>query len=229
MEIQELKQIFITQQELYRFLSNVITLGPKKELLDRFQGVYSELIHEEADDDNLVKGLITIQMSLRGKDLASYEAVLTREYTRLFIGPGKPPVSPYASIYISDEPKPRLMDESTIEVRKQYLDANIVMANMNSVPDDFLGAELEYINYLTIKSLEAIKNSESEELGLFLLKQEDFISNHLATWIPKFSERIFEFTSEDFFKGMALLLNGLINSHLAILEDFKYSLKVFMD
>lgn len=38
MEIEELKQVFITQHELYNFLSNMITLGPNKELLERFQG-----------------------------------------------------------------------------------------------------------------------------------------------------------------------------------------------
>ncbi|KTE92480.1 Chaperone protein TorD [bioreactor metagenome] len=215
----EIQQIFTTQQELYRFLSNVITLGPKKELLDRFQGVYSELINEEADDDNLVKGIITIQKSLLGKDLASYEAVLNREYTRLFIGPGKPPVSPYASIYISAEPKPKLMDESTIEVRKQYLDSNIVMANMNSVPDDFLGAELEYINYLTMKSLELIEKAETEELGTLLQKQESFIKEQVITWIPQFAKSLLDSTTEDFFKGFALVLTGLVEAHISILEE----------
>lgn len=219
MEIQELKQIFTTQQELYRFLSNVITLGPKKELLDRFQSVYSELINEEADDDTLIKGIITIQKSLLGKDLASYEAVLNREYTRLFIGPGKPPVSPYASIYISNEPKPKLMDESTIEVRKQYLDSNIVMANMNSVPDDFLGAELEYINYLTMKSLELIEKSDIKEFGTQLQKQESFIKEQVITWISKFAQTLLDSTTEDFFKGYALLLTGLIDLHLSILKE----------
>lgn len=219
MEIEELKQVLTTQQELYRFLSNIITLGPKKELLDHFRVVYSELLKEEADDDNLVKGIITIQKALIGKDLASCEAALNREYTRLFIGPGNPPVSPYASIYISDEPKPKLMDESTIEVRKQYLDNNIVMANMNSVPDDFLGAELEYIYYLTVKSLESIEKSESEEFEDLLQKQKIFIKNHLMTWIDKFVQNLLESTTENFFRGFALLLIGLVESHLLILQE----------
>ena len=219
MEITELKQVLKTQQELYRFLSHIITLGPKKELLEHFQGLYSKLINEEADDDNLVKGIISIQKELSGKNLASYEAVLNREYTRLFIGPGKPPVSPYASIYISDEPKPKLMDESTIEVRKQYLVNNIVMANMNSVPDDFLGAELEYINYLTMKSLELIEKSETEELGALLQKQVNFINEHLVTWIPNFTQSLLDSTTEDFFKGYALLLTGLVDAHLLILDE----------
>lgn len=219
MEIEELKQVFKTQYELYRFLSNIITLGPNKELLERFQGMYSELLKEEADDDNLVKGIITIQKALIGKDFASYEVVLNREYTRLFIGPGKPSVSPYASIFLTNEPKPKLMDESTIEVRKQYLDSNIVMANMNSVPDDFLGAELEYINFLTMKSLELIEKLETDELSILIQKQLSFMKEHVITWIPQFAKSLLDSTNEDFFKGYALVLTGLVEAHMSILEE----------
>ncbi|AGA68484.1 putative component of anaerobic dehydrogenase [Desulfitobacterium dichloroeliminans LMG P-21439] len=219
MEIEELKQIFITQRELYGFLSKTITLGPKKELLERFQSIYGESLNEEEGDDNLVKGIITIQKALDGKDLASCEVVLNREYTRLFIGPGKAPVSPYASIYLSKEPKPKLMDESTIEVRKHYLESNIVMSNMSSVPDDFLGAELEYINYLTTRALELNETVDADELRILIQMQSSFMHEYMITWIPKFVQCLLELTTEDFFKGFALLLIGLIDTHMLALEE----------
>ena len=219
MEVNELKKVLTVERELYAFLSKVITLGPQIELLNRFICAYGDISEDgEQETDELIQGILIIQNAL-GNDASDInEATLMNEYTRLFIGPGKNPVSPYASVYLSKEAKPKLMDENTIEVRKQYLQDNILMANINAVPDDYLGAELEYMYYLAYKSIESIQQQNSEELDVYLKKQMDFLKEHLLLWIPKFSEDLYSATNEDFFKGMAILLRGLIMSHYDILE-----------
>lgn len=220
MEINELKEILIAQRELYVFLSNVITSGPQKELLNRFICTYRDTLHDEApESDDLIQGIITMKGAL-DNDSSDFDVEsLVNEYTRLFIGPGKIPVPPYASFYLSKEPQPKLMDENTIEVRKQYLKDNIVMANLNAVPDDYLGAELEYMTYLTNGSIESIQKQDTKELHQFLESQMNFIRNHLLPWIPKFSLDLISSTREDFFKGFALLLRGIIMSHYCILKE----------
>jgi len=167
----------------------------------------------------MIKGIITIQKALGHELSESDEKAFMNEYTRLFIGPGKTPIYPYSSVYLNKEPKPKLMDENTIEVRKQYLESNIVMNKLNVVPDDYLGAELEYMAYLTDKSIELIEKEERNELDQLLEKQLNFMENHLITWIPRFSQDLITSTKEDLFKGLALLLKGLIISHIIILKN----------
>ncbi|KUO61754.1 MAG: dehydrogenase [Gracilibacter sp. BRH_c7a] len=220
MDIKELKEILTVERELYAFLSKIITVGPKKEFLNSFLYTFNDFAGDEnQENDEMIKGIITIQKALGHELSESDEKAFMNEYTRLFIGPGKTPIYPYSSVYLNKEPKPKLMDENTIEVRKQYLESNIVMNKLNVVPDDYLGAELEYMAYLTDKSIELIEKEERNELDQLLEKQLNFMENHLITWIPRFSQDLITSTKEDLFKGLALLLKGLIISHIIILKN----------
>lgn len=220
MELKELKDILTVERELYTFLSKVITAGPKKEILDGFLYTFRDFAgDEDQDNDDMIEGIITIRKALGQEISEQDENAFMNEYTRLFIGPGKTPVYPYSSVYLNEEPKPKLMDENTIEVRKEYLESNIVMNKLNVVPDDYLGAELEYMAFLTTKSIESIEKEEKIELGQLLEKQLNFLDNYLVTWIPKFSLDLMNSTQEGLFKGLALLLKGIVTSHAIILKN----------
>ena len=41
----------------------------------------------------------------------------------------------------------------------------------------------------------------------------DFFSNHLSLWAPTFADHIVENTNEDFFKGAALALKGVVDGY----------------
>lgn len=220
MDIRELKEILTVERELYTFLSKVITVGPKKEFLNSFLYTFKDFAGDgNQENDQMIEGIITIQKALGQEISETDEKTFINEYTRLFIGPGKTPVYPYSSVYLNKEPKPKLMDENTIDVRKEYLESNIVMSKLNVVPDDYLGAELEYMAYLTDKSIKLIEKEESAELGQLLEKQLKFLENHLITWIPRFSQDLMISTKDDLFRGLALLLRGLILSHITILKN----------
>lgn len=224
MESKELKEILTAQREIYIFLSKIITTGPQQDLLNHFIHTYRNIVKDEdTESDDLIDGIIAINKALGNNSIDSdgsiLMAALKSEYTRLFIGPGKIPVPPYASVYLSKETNAKLMDEKTIEIRKQYLEDNIVMTKLNAVPDDFLGAELEYMSYLTNRSIEAIEKQDTKGLKEFLKKQSTFLQNHLLFWIPKFSKDLISSTKEDFFKGLAVLLRGLVKSHYHIVRE----------
>lgn len=69
------------------------------------------------------------------------------EYTRLFIGPRNPSVLLYASCHLL--PKRNVMSEETLAVREACAKSGHVVERLNSLPDDHLGIELEFLFALT--------------------------------------------------------------------------------
>lgn len=97
------------------------------------------------------------------------------DYNRLFIGPEKPLAPPYASVYLNEDGL--VMQAETIAVRNFYRAAGLEVREKNSVPDDALPLELEFICYL----LRQI--AFSAERGRFTAMFRDFFTRHFLLWI----------------------------------------------
>ncbi|MCL4455945.1 MAG: molecular chaperone TorD family protein [Nitrospirae bacterium] len=135
---------------------------------------------------------------------------LALEYARLFIGPQNPPAVPYASFYLSESHS--LMTDETIDVRKQYLEAGMAVKELYSIPDDHIGIELEFVYYLTQKTIEFFEREQRDEAARLFEIRGNFLNNHMAQWVPLFVARILNSTHEDFYKGAAFILRGIIAS-----------------
>lgn len=132
---------------------------------------------------------------------------LSIEYARLFIGPRNPPAVPYASFYLSESHS--LMTDETIKVRKTYLDAGMAVKELHSVPDDHIGIELEFVYSLTRKMLDLLEQGAREDAHHFFEIRSDFLNGHMASWVPCFLREVMESTSDDFYRGAALMLKEL--------------------
>ena len=132
---------------------------------------------------------------------------LAVEYARVFIGPIKPLAVPYASFYLSESHQ--LMTEETIDVRRKYLEAGMALNEIYSVPDDHVGIELEFLYYLTHETTALQQQGRHAEASTLETMKTDFLSNHMAHWAPDFAGQIVSSTNEDFYKGVALLLESL--------------------
>lgn len=188
---------------LYDLLRRVFLNEPTPELLNEIMGF--PLPHE---GDLAAQGMTLLinAVQCNASRLETWIEELAIEYARLFIGPIKPLAVPYASFYLSETRQ--LMTDETICVRGKYLEAGIALKELYSVPDDHIGIELEFLYHLAheILSLEQ-KDNHSEASALEEIKT-DFFANHVAQWVPEFTEHIVSSTQEDFYKGAALLLKG---------------------
>lgn len=101
-------------------------------------------------------------------------------FNRLFVGPMAPEAPPYASCYLEEEP--RLMGESTLEIRRIYEMAGLSSPLQGSLPDDHLGLELDAA--LGLASVAATPGMEAPRAlwGYFL-------NTHLKVWVPRFLEK----------------------------------------
>ncbi|CZE47728.1 TorD/DmsD family molecular chaperone [Campylobacter geochelonis] len=110
------------------------------------------------------------------------------EYNRLFIGPKKPPASPFESVYRSK--KGLLMREFAYEVREIYANVGLEVQAKDHMPDDFLGFELQYLFYISSLARESLKNEKFSQADELIELRKEFLKEHILVWIYKFIDDI---------------------------------------
>lgn len=199
--IEDLKE----ERYVFSLLKHTFLKEPAKGFLQELGEV--NIIAEENDID---RGLNLIAHSVRvNKDrLDEYVENLAVEYARLFIGPKNPLAIPYASFYLSETKT--VMTDITTEVRKRYLDAGMAVRDLYSAPDDHIGIELEFISYLTEKIIELYENGNRPEASRLFEIRNNFINEHMVNWTLLFVAGLLASTQEDFYRGSAVILRGVI-------------------
>lgn len=200
-EVQAEKQIL----ELLRF---VFWKEPTKELL--FDFIKAPIIEEENDID---RGLNLMNKAVRFND-GNFDVFLENlaiEFTRLFLGPASPIAIPFASFYLSESK--RLMTDETISIRKKYLEAGIAAKYLHSIPDDHISTELEFLALLAQEVVTLYEKGKRSDASQKYEAMNSFLSNHLSLWAPIFAKHIIKNSNEDFFKGAALALKGVIDGY----------------
>lgn len=189
---------------LYNLLRGIFQSEPTREMIGALQA-----LHLPQGEEPQAHGLMLMVSAAQqnGSRQDAWLEELAGESTRVFIGPLKPLVVPYASFYLSESRQ--LMTDETIEVRRRYLDAGMAIKELYKVPDDHIGIELEFLYYLASESASLLQQGRHAEATTFQVMKTDFISSHMALWVPRFAEQLAATTHEDFFKGAALLLNTL--------------------
>lgn len=191
---------------LYNLLRQLFLKEPTKELITDITKI--DLPDEIDDKTGYGLKLLSESANKNAQRLDEWLEDLAIEYARLFVGPKNPPAVPYASFYLS-EPR-SLMTDETIDVRKRYLEAGMAVKNLYSIPDDHVGIELEFIYYLTQKIIEYFEQGKREEASRLFEIRSDFLSEHMASWLPFFADKVIEFSAEDFYRGAAFILRGII-------------------
>lgn len=190
------------QLVLYDLLRRLFLSGPSPDLIQAISAVdRTSLGLPKHLDNDLGKMQEVVDANLERRE--SWSESLLVEFTRLLVGPGETPVVPYGSFYLS--PTRNLMTEETLAVRAFYLGAGMAVQNLNQVPDDHLGIELEFLYWLTRQA----DDGAQEARGHFLDLRDSFILDHYSKWVPEFADALDRATAEPFFQAVAAVLKGL--------------------
>lgn len=156
------------------------------------------------------------ELCRNGQDI-SFEN-LKIQYTKLFLGPEPAYAPAWESVYISSEPL--LFQKATLIVRKFYQDHGFMAAGYPHVADDHLGIELDFMANLALKSLDC-HNSSNEEQSLYWLKiSQQFISEHLLKWLPKYVKALTRVDYSKYYNTMAELLLNFIKTDFSIIDEY---------
>ena len=203
--------IWLDRTEMYGLLRLVFLTGPGPELIAALPAL--QMTSPAARSAEFNARLEAFQKIIESESNQSITRWQT-EFTRLFIGPGKAPAYPYECVYRS--PNRLLMQEITGEVRQFYLEQGLIMQRLNTIPDDHLVAELEFLLYMSRKMLE-----QPEQALSFAGTQREFLRKHILSWIDDFVNDILNNTKELFFQHLALQLRDFVHWDERFLGEFE--------
>ncbi len=200
---EECKALIELRMDAYGILNRTFLEEPARDFLQLLRKNQFLESFPFQDEHPLIKQGIELALRSLGKlDPETYERIRW-DYTRLFIGPYKIPAPPWESVYVNKE---RLIfQEETLNVRRAYLKYCLMPRNTGREADDHLGYELDFMYQLCRLSLES-----SEFIGTVLSDQKSFLENHILKWVPIICKDIFVHAKTDFYKGMAICLEGFL-------------------
>ena len=116
---------------------------------------------------------------------------LSKEHTRLFVGPSGPPCPPYESVYRDREGGEfgKVLGPTTRAVVKWYETHDLGLDPEWPDMPDHIGTELEFLSYLT---------AEGEEEAA-----EQFLQEHPQMWFGEFLTAVREESREPFYRALA--------------------------
>lgn len=178
--------------------------GPTMGLIDAIASVRPHELDLAPEAVAAFSQLVELVHGNSGRRLAWLEEIQV-EYTRLFIGPQEPPVLLYASCHLL--PTPSVMSEETLAVRDAYSRSGLVVERLNSLPDDHLGVELEF---LFARTRTAADSDDDMEAMRLMAERSQFIQRHLAAWGSQVADQISKETRDPFFRALASLLRNVL-------------------
>lgn len=217
------KTILMGELLLFGLLSRVLRSNPEREW---FQALIADDVFSESplekDHADINTGLRLLQKWGReNKNGISDEQIiaLKADYTRLFVGVGKPVSPPWESVYFNED---RLIfQDQTLQVREWYRRFGLESEKLYKEPDDHIGLELSFLAHLAKQGLVALDENDMPKLEKILQAQRQFISEHLLKWISRWHNLINKHAATDFYLGIAHLTHG---SLLAIAEVLQIEL-----
>jgi len=214
--------ILANRQYVYTLLQRIFGNEPSKESLTVIIGEqtkeYLELFFDH-DDDTFRDFLSLLEELKQSVSVNTDETLdkLQREYTHLMIGPNKLPAPPWESVYRSEARV--IFQESTLIVRRAYLNYNFLPANYPHEADDHIALELDFMAHLAKLLLESFEENQIEEVKKLLADQKSFLEEHLLTWVGQFAEQIQNSKTHYFYPQIAEMTHQFLQIDAEIINE----------
>lgn len=200
----------------YGLLSRLYRVELDQETLDQLRGMRFPAATGNSDVD---EGYLRIARFLSN----TWENSITDlsvDYVRVFIGHGVDAFSaayPFESVYTSE--KRLLMQDARDEVLAIYRANGLDKKDTWKEGEDHLALELEFEQTLANRTVEALRRGDEEEAAALLTTQQNFLSDHLISWVPMMTADMKRFAKTDLYQGLAYLTDGFLDTDRAFLED----------
>ncbi len=135
---------------------------------------------------------------------------LLLDYTRLFLGPYEILAKPYGSCYIEGEKV--IMGDSTMNAKACYLEADFEPAEDFKEMPDHVAIELEFLYLVNFRKAEALVAQDTDAVTKHESLRRAFLQDHLGHWVTPFTEKVREGATSNFYRILAELLNGFIET-----------------
>lgn len=166
------------------------------------------LVKEEADQKDKV------QRELEGAGIEDFQV----DYTATFdVGTPQPPCPPYEGVYWKGAERSGML----IRIGEFYKHFGLSMSKEEGKRElaDHLGAELEFLHFLTFKEAQALEEGQEDELLQgYIRAQRDFLAHHPVQWLPQFHAGLQAHCPIPFYVWMGKLLAQITQLELDYLN-----------
>ncbi len=219
---QDLATLAPARRDLYRFLSAAFLAAPAPEFLAK------------ARDDEFLAALaewfsagVVENFRQAGRTMESEEFSRSahREFTQLFLAPGRQYLAPYESVFRDRreidgrEIAGMLLGASAVAVQQWYRLAALEMSEDFKELPDHIGLELHYLAYLCAKEREFADSGEAGKQTRAREMQRDFLKAHVLAWLPDLAQKVQANASMALYPAIAGLAVEFCRSQLALLES----------
>ena len=154
---------------------------------------------------------------LDGTDFDALRTRVATEYAELFVGPRAPLAPLYESVYVGAVH--RLNTNVTMQVRRFYEQCGMRVVKRDTVPNDHIGLELEFMAQLTAREADALESGDAGEASRLCSTQLDFLQNHLGAWVDAFASRVSGAYCADYYDAWGRFVQSFVSEQQAYLTD----------
>jgi TorA maturation chaperone TorD len=145
---------------------------------------------------------------------------LAVDYAHVFLGNGVNAYSaayPFESVFSSS--KRLLMQDARDEILAIYRACGIKPTESWKVGEDHISLELEFMQVLGQRALEALRSGDEGTAAEQLMTSYNFLMEHLVSWVPMFIAEIRKFAETDFYQALAFATTGFLTVDRELLEE----------
>jgi TorA maturation chaperone TorD len=189
-DLEQICDIMQARGYLYLLFHKMFSGTPNDELLACLFGASTqEVLSLYADDDVTLCGLASFLDTMRKRNLEDILSDACDEFTRIFIGPGSIPASPYESPYTGEHDM-CLFQENTLTVRRCYHREGLRLKRELAIPDDHIAAMCDFMAILARRSLDTLGDGKWPRAAMSLRSQRVFLDNHVFDWVGIYAKAV---------------------------------------
>lgn len=212
----ELIQALRQRATTYGLLSRLFRKEVDQELLDE---LHDSPYRVSTGNDATDKGNRLMATYLSGM-WENTPIELAADYNRVFFGHGyngHAAAYPFESVYTSE--KRLLMQDVRDEVLALYRAAGLEKQPTWKEGEDHVALELEYMQVLGERAARAVELGKNDEAAQWLVTSMSFLDEHLLGWVPVLTEAMRGFAKTDFYRAVAYLTEGWLQTDEELLRD----------
>lgn len=162
--------------------------------------------------------LATLSREVEASNLDAALHGLKVEFARLFLGPGRPAVSPYETLYgrrNKDTVATLMVSREAEGVSKSYREAGVGLSASQHEPPDHFATECEFMCFLCAQEAESAAQQDVARASEWRRRQVTFLEEHLGRWQGPFLAAVENDARDEFYRVVARLAAAFLSADLA--------------
>lgn len=216
MSADELAKLCETRATTYGLLARLFRSEVDEVMLEELKGMRYPV---KTGNDLMDKGYYEIAKYLSNAWVDPL-LELSVDHSKAFLGSGIDAhcaAYPYESVYTSE--KRLLMQDARDEVLAIYRANGLDKAESWKVGEDHIAVELEFMRILNRRAARALEGGDMDKAFSRISTQRNFLNDHIAVWVPVFTEDVRRFAETLFYRGLADLTEGFLAEDQLLLES----------